>query len=293
MTEWIDVIVYAAFMCIIWFALPAVNARFIVPIIEDRHSGWLAAHPEAARQVTRRGWLHWGSYVLGTLSIATLIAAQTGVWPDALSEPRFEPQRWMVLSNVFTAFVLLWVSYFAAGSVVFTRWLNTHVPLSERRQATLERRSVATFVPRPLRVAVHAALAVHLAAWLIVGVLGTHSDAFGGMLAFQVVVTVILVFIAHRMAERRPSAMDRIFGAAFRRTEVLFAFVAQLLVLVNGSLRLYEEVTGTVPLDLDRAARLFLVLFMIGGVAVGLFRFTWSSRLVCNHRSVGGTGHAL
>jgi hypothetical protein len=66
------------------------------------------------------------------------------------------------------------------------------------------------------------------------------------------------------------------FGPAYRRTEVQFAFAAQLFVLLNGSLRLYEQVGGTVPLDLDRAARLLLVVFMIGGAGVGLFRFTWS-----------------
>jgi hypothetical protein len=278
MTEWIDVLVYAALMVVLWFSLPALNARFMLPVVEDRHPGWLAAHPEAARTLLEGRWFWWCAYALGAAGIAVLVAVQTGFWPQALSAPAFEPERWMVLSDVNTGLVFLWLAYFAGSSVLFNHWLKKNVPLAERRQATLERRSIEAFVPPALRAAVYAIVALHLGVWVFVGIAGLYStQAFWGYMTFQFAIAAVFFLIARLVVLRRPSAMDRIFGPAFRRTEVRFAFVSQLLPLLNGVARLYEEATGTAGPGVDRAARLALIVFMIAGVAVGLFRFTWRS----------------
>jgi CubicO group peptidase (beta-lactamase class C family) len=72
--------------------------------------------------------------------------------------------------------------------------------------------------------------------------------------------------------------MDHIFGPPFRRTEVQCAFLAQLVPLMNGFSKLYEEISGAPSPALDRASRLGLVVVMIAGVTITLFRFTWSHR---------------
>ena len=275
MSEWIDLLVYAAFMLILWFALPAANARFTLPVIEDRNREWLAAHPELARRVASGRWFRAAASLLGAASIAVLVAVQVGAWPAAWSAPAFEPERWMVLSNVFTALAMLWLVFFAAGAMIFQRWLTRAVPLADHRQASLEPRSVSTYTPRTLRAVVYGAVGVHLAAWVAVGVLGRYSsDAFWWNVAFQFVIATTIAFIARMIAERRPHAMDRIFGPAYRRGEVRFALVAQLLPLVNGGARLYEEIAGVTVPDVDRVARLGLVVFMMAGVWFGFFRFS-------------------
>lgn len=279
MTEWIDVLVYATLMAIVWFALPRANARFVLPVITSRNPDWLAAHPDAARRLTQGRWFQRSCYVLGALSLALLIAAQTGVWPKALSAPAFEPERWMVLSDLFTAQMLLWLLYFAGSSAIFASWLKREVPLTERREASLEPRSIAAFVPRPLRLAVYSAVALHLSAWVVTGLLGAYSSpTFWGGVSFQFGIALIFILIVRFIAERPPNAMDRVFGREFRRTEVRVSFVAQLVPLMNGFARLQEVVTGTVAPEIERASRLGLVLLMIVGIAIGLLRFVWFSR---------------
>jgi CubicO group peptidase (beta-lactamase class C family) len=215
--------------------------------------------------------------VLGSLSIVALVAVQVGAWPAALSAPAFEPERWMVLSDVFTMLALVWVVYFMSAGALFNRWLTREVPLTARRQATLEPRSIDTYVPRPLQVVVFLLVGLHLAAWVMTGILGLYwTTAFWGTLPFQFVIALILLFIARAIVQRRPNVMDQIFGSAFRRTEVRYAFVAQLVPLMNGCARLYEELTGMPAPALDRASRLGLVIFMIG-MTIPLFRFIWSS----------------
>ena len=279
MSEWIDVLVYGALLGIVWFALPHANARFVLPMIESRNPGWLAAHPDAAQRLTRHGWFQRFCYVVGALSLALLIAAQTGIWPDALSAPAFEAERWMVLSDLFTALMLLWLLYFGGSSVVFARWLKREVPLADRREASLEPRSIAAFVPRPLRLAIYSAVALHLSAWVLTGALGAYSSpTFWGGLAFQFGIALIFILIVRFIAERPPNVMDRTFGQEFRRTEVRVSFVAHLVPLMNGFARLHEVVTGTLAPEIDRASRLGLVLVMIVGIAIGLLRFVWFTR---------------
>ena len=57
--------------------------------------------------------------------------------------------------------------------------------------------------------------------------------------------------------------MDRILGPGYRRTEVRGAFAVQLLPLLNGVARLYEQVAGTSPEHVDRFLHLGSVLFVV------------------------------
>jgi hypothetical protein len=164
--------------------------------------------------------------------------------------------------------------YVAACTAVFFRWLATNVPLSSRRQATLERRSLHDHVPRPLQFAVYAMTVLHLAIWTVVGVTGRYTTAaFWGEMAFQFVISGVSLLFAFTAVGRRPGAMDRLFGPGYRGTEVRAAFAAQLLPLPNGIARLYEQVAGTSSDNLDRFMHLGLVLLV---VALAMTLAAWS-----------------
>jgi hypothetical protein len=163
--------------------------------------------------------------------------------------------------------------YVAGCSALFYRWLYANVPLSSRRQAALERRSVDDHVPRVLQHAVSAVIILHLTAWVLVGVTGRYSTSdFWGGLAFQFALSGLAVLLVVGTVRRKPGAMDHASGTAARRTEVRLAFVAQLLPLFNGAARLYEEVAGTRPEMVDRVSHLGLVLFVtVMAMAFGLW----------------------
>jgi hypothetical protein len=153
--------------------------------------------------------------------------------------------------------------YVAGCSALFYRWLHANVPLSSRRQAALERRSVDDHVPWVLQYAVAAVIILHLAAWVLVGVTGRYATpGFWGGLAFQFTLSGAAVLLVVNTVRRKPGALDRVLGPAHRRTEVRLAFVAQLLPLFNGTARLYEEVAGTRPEMVDRLSHLGLVLLV-------------------------------
>jgi hypothetical protein len=147
---------------------------------------------------------------------------------------------------------------------VFFRWLDTNVPLASRRQATLERRSLHDYVPRPLQFAVYAVIVLHLAVWAAAGVAGRYATpAFWGGMAFQCVISGVFLVFVLTAVRRRPGAMDRILGPGYRRTEVRAAFAGQLLPLPNGIARLYEQVAGAPSDNYDRYMHLGLVLLVV------------------------------
>jgi len=278
MTEWIDFAVYAALMLTIWFGIPTTNASLTVSVVADRNPAWLAAHPEAAKKLTNSRWFLWSCHAMGALSLGALLSVTLGMWSPPFLTPGQGPDRWMVLWNLSTVSGILGVVYFGVCGVLFVRWLHRDVPLAERRHATLERRSINDFVPRGVQLAVYTTVALHLAVWLAVGVLGRYSTpAFWGTLAFQFIISAIFLAFVHAAVGRRPSAADRIFGPGLRGFEVRCAFAAQLLPLMNGIARLYEEATGGIPADVNRFLQLGLVaLIVLGFVSLVLaHRFRW------------------
>jgi hypothetical protein len=78
-----------------------------------------------------------------------------------------------------------------------------------------------------------------------------------------------------RLGVRRPrQALDRILGAAFRRTEVRYGFAMNLVLPAVGAFQLYEEVAGPIAFDISRAMHLGLVCC----VTVGILRLAQFAR---------------
>jgi hypothetical protein len=198
----------------------------------------------------------------GLVSAVTLFAILVDAWPPL---PLFrDTPKWEVLKDVNSALLIIGLVYVAVCTAFFHRWLHATVPLAARRQATLERRSAGNYVPRSIRYTVYAAVALHLGAWLAVGAFGRYATAaFWGTLAFQFVISGIMFLVAMNTIRRRPTAMDRILGDAYRRTEVRVAFAIQLVPLMNGIARLYEQTGNVSPGDVDRALHLALVALVV------------------------------
>ncbi len=270
MTEWIDFGVYAALILAVWGWLPAMSSRLMLPVVVDRNPQWVADHPGAVQRLTENRWFRRSCVLWGTVCLAALLAVQADVWWPPLAGPA--TPKWDALKDVNATLLIAGLLYLVGCGVMFGRWLHAHVPLAPRRQATLERRSPDKYVPRPVQYGIFALVAIHLAAWLFAAALGRYaSPAFWGMLAFQFVISGIFLLLALEAVRRRPNALDRIFGPRYRRMEVRWAFATQLLPLMNGAARLYEQTAGPTSGDLDRAMHLgvvLLVLVMAGGLGL-------------------------
>ena len=275
MSEWVDIAVYAALIVAVWGWFPTWSSRLTIPLIADRNPGWLVDHPESARRLVGSRWFRWSCLVWGSASLLTLLAFQFDVvWPQQLAFLRAGP-KWEAVKDLNSTLFIAGLLYVAACAVVFFLWLDTNVPLSSRRQATLERRSLHDHVPRSLQFAVYAVIVLHLAIWAVVGGTGRYAAAaFWGGMAFQFVISGVFLLLVLTAVRRRPGAVDRIVGPGYRRTEVRAAFAAQLLPLPNGIARLYEQVTSTSSSDtLDRSMHLGLVLLV---VALAMTLAAWS-----------------
>jgi hypothetical protein len=271
MSEWVDIAVYAALIVAVWGWFPVWSSRFTIPLIADRNPGWLADHPESEWRLVESRWFRWSCLMWGSVSLLALLAFQFDVWPEQLASLRAAPQ-WEALKNLNSTLFIAGLIHVAACAVLFFRWLDANVPLSSRRQATLERRSLHDYVPRPLQFVGYAVIVVHLAMWVVVGLTGPYATtAFWGAMAFQFVISGVFLLLVITAVRRRPGAMDRVVGQGFRRTEVRLAFAAQLLPLPNGIARLYEQVAGTSSQSFDRFMHLGFVLLVVA-LAVALAR---------------------
>ena len=273
MSEWVDIAAYAALIGVVWGWLPAWSSQFTILLIADRNPGWLAEHPESERRLMESRWFRWSCLLWGLVSFLTLLTFRFDVWPQQLAFLG-AARRWDALKDLNSTLFIAGLIYVAACTVVFFRWLEANVPLSTRRKATLERRSVHDYVARWLQFAVYAAIVLHLALWTVIGLTGRYTTAaFWGGMAFQFVVSGVLLLFVLNAVHRRPGAMDRIFGPGNRRTEVRASFAAQLLPLPNGLARLYEQVAATTLVDLDRFMHLGIVLLV---VVLAITHVRWS-----------------
>jgi hypothetical protein len=106
--------------------------------------------------------------------------------------------------------------------------------------------------------------------WVAVGLTERYATpAFWGGVAFQFAISGVFLLFVVAAVRRRPGALDRIFGSNYRRNEVRVALVAQLLPLMNGVARLYEQVADTPPETVDRPLHLGLVV-LVTALAVAL-----------------------
>ena len=269
MSEWVDVVVYASFIVAVWGWLAVWGSRVAILVISERNPAWIADRPEIGRRFSESRWFQWSCLLWGSLSVFALLALQIGAWPQPLAFARVPPE-WEALKDVNSALLIAGLIYLASCAAVFYRWLHANVPRSSRRQATLERRSLTDYVPRIFQYAVYAVIVLHLATWLAVGVTGRYAtSAFWGALVFQIAISGVFLLLMMNAVQRRPGAMDRMFGSGYRRTEVRGAFLVQLLPLPSGLVRLSEQVAGASSEQVDRFLHLGVVLLVVAFV-VGL-----------------------
>lgn len=270
MTSWIDLLVYTALIVAVWFALPTWSARLTLAIATDRNPAWATAHPEST---TKLGWSHrflWLCYFWGVLSVACLVALQSGALERIFSTSLLGAEQWERLKALNSLLLAVGLVGFGGGQVALARRLKRVVPLAERRQASLERRSIDDFISRPVRIAAYTLVGLQAAAWLVVGLGGDHDGAriWSGF-ASLIVFSTIFFSLTRLSVARSPMALDRILGASYRRAEVRSAFVVEICVAVMFALRLYGEV-GEAPFEIERLNHLALAIL----VTAGLLAFT-------------------
>jgi hypothetical protein len=263
MSEWVDLVVYAALVVAVWGWFPALSSRLTIPVIADRNPGWLADHPESERRLAENRWFRRSCLLWGSISLLTLVAFQVGAWPQQLAFLQ-ATSKWEALKDLNSALLVVGLIYATGCAVLFYRWLDAKVPLSSRRQATLERRSLHDYVPRRLQYVVYSVIVVHLLLWGAVGIAEREATpAFWGGMAFQFAISGAFLLFMMSAVRRRPGTMDRIFGASYRRSEVRIAFAFQLLPLLNGGARLYEQVAGDAPAHIERLLHLGVAGFVV------------------------------
>jgi hypothetical protein len=264
MTDWVDFFVHATLLAIVWFGAPVMQIRLLHLMAADRNPEWAASNDVMAMNPHAHRWFRRVCRVMGSLSLGALLACQLGFWPAALSAPAWEPASWMVLRDLTAASAIPGGILICGYAVWLGRRLNERIPLAERRSATLERRSMDDFVPRGVQLAIYGLVVAHLTAWLGAGLLGwSRTPAFWGTLAFQFVVSAAFFAVPQLCVRRRPGSVDRVHGPEYRRSEVRFAFAAQLFPIVNGVARLYEETAVTVPVDVTRVSQLAVVMVVV------------------------------
>ena len=270
MTDWIDFAVYAAFLVTIWIIYPWADHRLLVPRLEDRNPRWVAENPEAVHRIERHGrWRLWLSYLLGCASLGLLLYLKLeGHAPGGMTTVYGTPlTMWMLLWTLSINSML--VGMVLMGGIGIIGWirLTRMIPVASRRYATLETRSLDDVIPRGVRYAVYALVLVNLLVWTYFGLTGQYTTPrFWARYGILIGLTAAFAAFTRYAVNRRPNAMDRILGPGNRRAEVRFNFACHLLVPIIGAVRLYEEVTGTELVNINRAMFLALALIIIFGL---------------------------
>jgi hypothetical protein len=265
MSEWIDLSVYAAMIVAYWFLFASWAQAATLEMVADRNGDWLAANRERMAQLLRGRWMVgstwflWSCYAWGTFSLVALLARQLGVWPLSVASLSAGSQPWEALKDAHSSLLIIGLFYYFGIVIVSMRLMHKDVPLADRRRATLTPRTVNDFVPRWFSIATYVLVGIHLATWVIVGVLGLSStpgfwERFAAPLSFSIIALVI----AHATVNRRVSDF---LGFHDRRIGVLFAFGSLIYVQFMFALRLYADVVDP-SFELDRLMHLSLVLMM-------------------------------
>jgi len=263
MTDWIDFAVYAVFLIALFFVQPRMQRRMFEPMLVDRNAEWVAAHPDLVGKLMARKWPFWLSYALGTASLAVLAGAQLGLWQPPMMSHGGALPKWMWLWSLAMDAMLVAILVGAPIGIASHLLLKRLVPVATRRQATLERRSLDTSVPRWMQLVTYVLVLTSLAAWIVAGVLGAHSSSIFWMRVAIMFLLSGFFFVATRaVVARRSNALDRIFGPSYRPWEVRMTFSTQILPPIVGAIRLTEEVTGTQLFDISRAIQLLLAGFI-------------------------------
>jgi hypothetical protein len=183
--------------------------------------------------------------------------------------------------TVYAGLLVPGIVLFGASGILFTRWLNTAVPLAARRQATLVRRSIDDFVPRWVQRLTYGFVSVVILAWVVTAVLQRPVTAeFWFRFVILATLSPIFEFFVRLAVNRPPHVMDRIFGLSFRVSEVRIGFAMHLLPPLVGLVRLYGQVAGTELVDLNRAMHL----------GVAMIVTAWALRFAMYYATIGGDG---
>jgi hypothetical protein len=267
MPIWIDLLVYAALIAACWFILPTWSSRFGVQKLADRNPVWVDANPEAAERIGGGGWLVWSCYLWGVLSLAGLLSLALGEWPLSLRSSALGGETWDRLKNLSSILLIVGLIYYFGCQALLERRRRRIVPLAERRQATLDRRSIDDFIPRWLRVAAYAMAGMQAAAWLAAALWHDISGErlWAGLISLLIFSSIS--FIVTRLSVgRRHNALDRMFGPGYRQAEVRTAFSCEVLIIVMFALRLSSEIVDPLTLNVDRVLHLGLVMLITAGV---------------------------
>ncbi|HVJ29349.1 MAG TPA: hypothetical protein VNA66_03495 [Gammaproteobacteria bacterium] len=258
MSTWIDFAVYATLILLLFVLLPRNGRQFILPTIADRNPEWLGNHRDVVECLESSRWFLRACYVWAAVSIAVLL----GVALDLFLAPfGAVTPKWEVLKDLNGTFVFVGVLGWGACTLLWFRWLRAHVPPAETRRATLKPRVASDYLALPWRIAVEALTALHLGAWIVIGVLGLAGGAaYWSGFVFIVAMTVMFAIVAAAVPQRRPGFADRVFGERLRRVELGAAYLLRLAPLITGGMLLSERVYG---LDPDRPGNLLLVSLII------------------------------
>jgi len=264
--EWIDFSLYAALIATFWFVFALRTPQFVLGMIAGRNLDWLTSNKDRAGALLRGRWLAgsryflWFCYAWGTLGLFALSAVQVDAVPQSILRFVHGGPKWEVLKDVNSAmFISGLLCYFACLGVALRR-IRDEVPLAQRRHASLQPRSVGHFIPRWVRAGTYTVVAVHLAAWMVVGTLGLYPvPGFWVRFMAPIGYSAIFIVIARAMVMWRPS---RLSNAAERRWGVRFAFAALVYVQVRFAIQLYGEIAGA-PLGMDRLLHLGVVLCVL------------------------------
>ncbi len=266
MTEWIDFSVYAAMIIAYWCVSASWARAMTLQMVADRNEGWLAENGERAAALLRgrwmvgSAWFRWACYAWGAISLAVLLARQLGAWPATIAPPTAGGRQWDALKDAHATLLLIGLICYFAIIVVSTRLIQKDVPLAERRRASLTPRAIHDFVPRWFSRGAYLLVGIHLAAWVVVGVLGLASSPdFWIRFAAPVAFSAIVLFIAHATVDRRFSDF---VGMHDRRLGVRFAFASLIYVQFMFGLRLYGEIAGP-SFDVDRILHLSLSFMLV------------------------------
>ena len=266
MNAWIDFAVYAAEVVVVWVLLPRHSTQYAVPAIVDRDPGWPAAHPDAIRGIERSRWFLNGFYAWTAVCVGVLLAARLEVLPERIVPA--EMPSWQVLRSAHGLLMVAGLLFYFTCFFVWLRWLAVNVPLGAQRRATLKPRVTGDYLPLSWRVVTEVATVAHIALWLILPALDlAGSGEYWGRFAFVAVLTAGFAAYAYFAPRRRAGYADRLFGDAYRRTELRVISLMRIALLTTGAMGLGDAV----GLDLERAAHLALQI-MICAMALAFLR---------------------
>lgn len=245
MNEWIDFVVFATQAVMLWIVMPRWGARFTRAMVFDRNPEWAAANPMAVASLVQGGIWMTVIQAWGLVSVTVLLLFRLDLQPSFLSPVALETPGWEVLMT--TSNLLMMAGFIMVGFAVvrYLRWLKHHVPLAQRRQASLMPRSLDDFVPRWLQYPVFGLLVISVLARPVVDFLypGHLANVWGAFIT-TLLVSPILLFIVIGGVVRPPNIFDRTLGAAYRRREVRFGFGLVLCMAVASLITLYLEYVG-------------------------------------------------